>query len=123
MKIFFCLFCLLRHTKHEHSLKGEIFFFTYAITILSIFTYSVCDEKVKYLLDHSIGYILDVSVNAKSFPVQCFVIASAALTRERVLHFLPQKVEFYPLHFHVIDIERLFQCNILLYHLKECLFT
>ena len=27
--------------------KRRIFFFTYAITILSLFTYSVCDEKVK----------------------------------------------------------------------------
>ena len=25
------------------------FFFTYAITILSLFTYSVCDEKVKII--------------------------------------------------------------------------
>ena len=46
-EIFICLFCLLRHTKHEHSSKGENFFFTYAITRLSLFTYSVCDEKVK----------------------------------------------------------------------------
>ena len=44
---FFCLFCVLRHTKHEHSSKGENFFSTHAITILSLFTYSVCDEKVK----------------------------------------------------------------------------
>ena len=43
---FFYLFRLLRHTKHEHSSKGD-FFFTRAITILSLFTYSVCDEKVK----------------------------------------------------------------------------
>ena len=27
-EIFFCLFCLLRHTKHEHSSKGENFFFS-----------------------------------------------------------------------------------------------
>ena len=27
--------------------KKRIFFFTQAITILSLFTYSVCDEKVK----------------------------------------------------------------------------
>ena len=27
--------------------KERIFFFTHAITILSLFTYSVCDEKVK----------------------------------------------------------------------------
>ena len=27
--------------------RREFFFFTYAITILSLFTYSVCDEKVK----------------------------------------------------------------------------
>ena len=45
---FFCLYCLVRHTKHEHSSKGENFFFTHAITILSLFTYSVCDEKVIY---------------------------------------------------------------------------
>ena len=44
---FFCLFCLLRHTKHEHSSKGENCFFTHALTILSLYTYSVCDEKVK----------------------------------------------------------------------------
>ena len=45
---FFCLFCLLRHTKHGHSSKGGNFFLiTHAITILSLFTYSVCDEKVK----------------------------------------------------------------------------
>ena len=49
-EIFLCLFCLLRHTKHEHSSKGKNFFFlTHAITILSLFTYSVCDEKVKSL--------------------------------------------------------------------------
>ena len=45
--IFFGLFCLLRHTNHEHLSKGENFFFTHAITILSLFTYSECDEKVK----------------------------------------------------------------------------
>ena len=27
-EIFFCLFCLPRHTKHEHSSKGENFFFS-----------------------------------------------------------------------------------------------
>ena len=27
--------------------KERIFFFTHAITILSLFAYSVCDEKVK----------------------------------------------------------------------------
>ena len=46
-RTFFCLFCLQRHAKHEHSSKEENFFFTHAITILSLFTYSVCDEKVK----------------------------------------------------------------------------
>ena len=56
---FLGLFCLLRHTNHEHLPKGENFgfFFTHTITIFSLFTYSVCDEKVKmwcvldYLLD------------------------------------------------------------------------
>ena len=47
-EIFFGLFFLLSHTNHEHLSKGEnFFFFTHAITILSLFTYSVCDEKVK----------------------------------------------------------------------------
>ena len=46
-EIFFGLFCLLRHTNHEDLSKGQNFFFTHAITILSLFTYSVYDEKVK----------------------------------------------------------------------------
>ena len=44
-----------------------------------------------------------MSVNVNSFPIQCYVIASAALTRDRVLHFLPRKENFYSLNFHVID--------------------
>ena len=44
---FFCLLYLLRHTKHEHSSKEENVSFTHAIIILPLFTYSVCDEKVK----------------------------------------------------------------------------
>ena len=44
---FLCLFCGLRYTKHEHSSKGRNFLFTRAITILSLFTFSICDEKVK----------------------------------------------------------------------------
>ena len=47
--------------------------------------------KKKNLLERSINHILDVSVNANSFPVQCSMIASVALTRIRVLHFLPRK--------------------------------
>ena len=39
---FFCLFCFPRHTKHEHSSKGEIFF------------HSVRDEKVKQILPVSL---------------------------------------------------------------------
>ena len=48
-QIFF-LFWFLRHTKHEHLSKGDIsfiFFPIFAFTIFSLFTYSVCDEKVK----------------------------------------------------------------------------
>ena len=44
---FFGLFCLLRHKNHEYLSKGENF---YAIKILSLFTYSVCDETVKMTL-------------------------------------------------------------------------
>ena len=61
-----------------------------------------------------------VSVNANSCCVYCSVTASAALTRVRVLHYLPRQVKFYSLSFHVIDIKRLFQRNKLLYHFERC---
>ena len=48
-EIFFGSFCLLRLTNHEYLSKERIFFFTHAITILALLTYSVCDEKVKKL--------------------------------------------------------------------------
>ena len=47
-------------------------------------------------------------------------MASAALTRDRVLHYLPRQVKFYSLSFHVIDIKRFFQRNKLLYYLERC---
>ena len=65
------------------------------------------------------GHILDVSVNANSFCVQCSVMASAALTRDRVSHYLLREVKFYSLSFHVIDIKRLFQHNKLSYYLEK----
>ena len=43
--------------------------------------------KKLYLLERSIGQILDVPVNANSFSVRYPVIASAALTRDRVFTF------------------------------------
>ena len=79
--------------------------------------------KKNYSLERSIGHILDVSVNANSFPVQCSVITSAALARDRVLHFLTRKKKCYSLNFRVIDIKHLSQCNRLLYCLKERFFT
>ena len=57
------------------------------------------------------GQIQDVCVNANSIYVHCSVMASAALTRDRVLHYLPRQVKFYSLSFHVIDIKRLLQRN------------
>ena len=56
-------------------------------------------------------------MNANSFCIQCSVMASVALTRDRVLHYLPRQVQFYSLSFHVIDIKRLFNainCYIIL---------
>ena len=51
-EIFLGLFCLLMHKNHKHFSKGEnFFFFIHTITILSLFTYSVCDEKVKRYYD------------------------------------------------------------------------
>ena len=49
-EIFFGLFCHLRHTNHEHLSKGENFFFSVMRSKYSLFTYSVCDEKVKISL-------------------------------------------------------------------------
>ena len=73
--------------------------------------------KKNDLIERSIGHILYVSVNANSFLVQNSVIASAALTGDRVLHFLSRKKKFYSLNFHVIDIKHLFNvidCYIIL---------
>ena len=47
-----------------------------------------------------------------SFCVQCSSIATAALTIDRVLHFLLQTLQFYCLSCHAIDSKRLFQRNI-----------
>ena len=77
----------------------------------------------KNLLERSTGHILDVSVNANSFCVQCSVMASAVLTRDRVLHYLSRQVKFYSLSFHLIDIKRHFKRNKLLYYLDRCPFT
>ena len=54
----------------------------------------------------------------------CLVLCnrSAALTRDRVLHFLPRKKKFYSLNFHVIDIKHLFKaidCYIIVKSVKE----
>ena len=75
------------------------------------------------LPERSTGHILDVSVNANFFCIQCSVMSSAALTRDQVLHYLPRQVKFYSFSFHVIDIKRLFQRDKLLYYLERCPFT
>ena len=54
----------------------------------------------KNLLERSTGHILDMSVNANFFGVQCSMMASAALTRDPVLHYLPRQVKFDSLSFH-----------------------
>ena len=50
-------------------------------------------------------------------------MASAALTTDRGLHYLPRQVKFYSLSFHVIDIKRLFQRNNMLDYPERCPFT
>ena len=50
-------------------------------------------------------------------------MASAALTGDRVFHYLPRQVKFHSLSFQVIEIERLFQRNKLLFYLERCPFT
>ena len=49
-------------------------------------------------------------------------MVSAALTSDRVLHYLARQVKFYSLSFYVTDIKRLFQRN-KLYYLETCSFT
>ena len=46
------------------------------------------------------------------------MMVSAALTRDRVLHYLPRQIKCYSLSFHVINIKRRFQRNRLLFILK-----
>ena len=56
-------------------------------------------------------------VNANSFCVQCSVLASAALTRDRILHYLPLQVKFYFLGLREIELSTLFNainCYIIL---------
>ena len=50
----------------------------------------------------------------------CTKLASAALTRDRILHYLSHQVQFYSLSFHVIDIKRFFERNKLLHYLEGC---
>ena len=47
----------------------------------------------------------------------------SCLDQKSSLHYLPRKVKFYSLSFHVIDIKRLFRRNKLLYYLERCPFT
>ena len=70
----------------------------------------------KNLLERSTGHIVKVSVKANSFCVQCSVMASATLSRDGVVHYLPRQVKFYSLSFYVIDIKRLFQLDRMLYY-------
>ena len=51
------------------------------------------------------------------------VMASAALTRDQVLHYLRHQVKIYSLSFHVLHIKRLFQRNEMLYYLQRIPFT
>ena len=66
------------------------------------------------LLESSTSHILYVSVNANSFCVQCSLIASAAMTRDRVLHYLPRQVKFYSLSFYVSTFFNAINCYIIL---------
>ena len=44
---FFCLFCLLRHTKHKHSSKGEIFFYSCGYNTFSFYILRMWWESKK----------------------------------------------------------------------------
>ena len=46
-RIYFCMIWVLRHTKHEHSSKGENFFSNHAVTILSFLHTSYMLRKQK----------------------------------------------------------------------------
>ena len=46
---FLCVFCLLRHTKHEHSSKERNFCFTHAITILFFYILRMWCESKKFV--------------------------------------------------------------------------
>ena len=52
--------------------KERIFFFTHAITILSLVTYSVCDEKVKIRVAEMLTWLLHL-MNAivNGYPPVC----------------------------------------------------
>ena len=56
-----------RHKKPELSARGENFF-SHAIAILSLFTYSVCDEKVKP--ENSMSFLAYMYFSKKNRTVQ-----------------------------------------------------
>ena len=124
VSIVFCavLFRFVRLASLFHSWKGR----QNEVTARLVFIISHTVDRGKLsqwlywennLLERSTGQILDVSVNTNSFFIQCSVMASAALTRDRVLHYLPRQVKCYSLSFHVTDIQRIFNainCYIIL---------
>ena len=68
-EIFFCLFCVLWHRKHEHSSKGENFFLfhlcdynTFSFYILRMWWES---KKLQIYRYHEISFLLQLRVTAR----------------------------------------------------------
>ena len=69
--------------------KERIFFSTHAIIILSLFTYSVCDEKVKKDVNRD-SRIASSPISQSSFfkGVRCLILASSQRKLRRYIEFL-----------------------------------
>ena len=127
MPIFF-LFCAL----WSHQLPWldiDWYIFVHGKKKFNLLNFHVIDIKHLFqcfiycyiILKSLFSSVTDVSVNANSFPVQCSVIASSALTKDWVIYFLPRK-KMYSLNFHVIDTKHLFQCFVYYYIILKSVF-
>ena len=65
------------------SLEGFAAFFTHAITILSFFTYSVCDEKIKRHVNRDSYIVSSLILQSYFFKEECSSILESSNRKPR----------------------------------------
>ena len=75
-EIFVGFFCLLRHTNHENSLKGEIFFHSCAYNTLSFYILRMWWESKYIFMFRTLFYVFTIQLCLKNDFVDFFGIRS-----------------------------------------------